>query len=446
MLVTTKKTLFILAFAAAAAIVVSRQPAFAQAAQPNWKDRAEFDLYDAITKEAQPAKRLDLLNQWKDKYAATEFANVRLQVFTQTYQQAGRCGEAITSANELLGKDASNLTALNTILTCIFITPTPTPDQLASADKAASQVLSDINTLFGVDKKPQGVSDADWNTAKGGLQLLAQNTIGYVAMQQKNNDKAEAEFTKSLQGNASQGQISYWLGTVILAQKNPAKQSAALWHFARAAAFDGPGSLPAANRTPVRTYLEKAYTGYHGGKDGLDQLLNQAKASAFPPGADWKIQSKVDIEKAKIEDQQKADAANPQLALWKSIKAALMGADGASYFEANMKGAALPGGANGVQKFVGKLVEAKPEIKPKQLILSMEDGTTPDVILNFDVPLAGKMDPGGEVSFAGVASSYSPNPFRVTFDVEKGNLTGWKGAPAPAVKKAPARRRPGKKK
>ena len=438
MLVTNRKTLITLALATA--MVAGSQPAFSQAAQPNWKDRAEFDLYDAITKEAQPAKRIDLLNQWKEKYPTSEFANVRLQVFTQSYQQAGRCGEAISSANELLGKDANNLTALNTILTCIFTTQNPTPDQLASADRAANQVLSNINTLFASDKKPQGVSDADWNTAKNGLQLLAQNTIGFVAMTQKNNEKAEAEFTKSLQGNPNQGQISYWLGTVVLAQKNPAKQSAALWHFARAAAFDGPGSLPAANRAPVRTYLEKAYTGFHGSKEGLDQLLNQAKASAFPPSADWKILSKVDIEKAKIEEEQKAAAANPQLALWKNIKAELTGANGASYFESGMKGAALPGGANGVKQFVGKLIEAKPEGKVKTLVLSIEDGTTPDVTLNIDGVLPGKMEPGADIGFEGVASGYTASPFMVTFDVEKGNLSGWKGAPAAAPKKAPARR------
>ena len=42
-------------------------------AQKNWKDRAEYDLYESITKEATPAKRLELLNQWNEKYPATEF-------------------------------------------------------------------------------------------------------------------------------------------------------------------------------------------------------------------------------------------------------------------------------------------------------------------------------------------------------------------------------------
>ena len=79
MLVISRKTLMPLAFAAAVTFVGTRQPVFAQAAQQsaqgpqkNWKDRAEFDLYDSITKETQPAKRLELLNSWKEKYPASE--------------------------------------------------------------------------------------------------------------------------------------------------------------------------------------------------------------------------------------------------------------------------------------------------------------------------------------------------------------------------------------
>jgi len=439
-LVTTKKTLFTLAIAAAVTLVGLRQPAFSQAAQPNWKDRAEFDLYDAITKEAQPAKRLDLLNQWKEKYPTSEFGNVRMQVFAQTYQQQGKCPEAVTAANELLAKDANNLTALNIVMTCIYTIPNPSADQLASAEKAATQTLGNLNTLFDTAKKPANVSDGDWNNAKSGIQLLAQNTLGFVAMNQKNYDKSEAEFTKSLQMNPNQGQISYWLASVILAEKNPAKQSLALWHFARAAAYDGPGAFP--SRPQVQAYLDKAYVGYHGSKEGLDQVLVQAKASPFPPSPDWKVKSKVDLAQEDMAKEEEARKANPQLALWKSIKEALTGAEAQKYFEEHMKGAELPA-------FKGKLIEARPETNPKELVLSITDGTTPDATLKLDAALKGKMDPGAEIEFAGIASGYTASPFMVTFDVEKAKINGWKGvggAAAPPAKKAAPAHRPVPKK
>ncbi len=435
MLARTKKTVITIALAAAALSIGLRQPAWGQAAQPQWKDRAEFDLYDAITKETQPAKRIELLNQWKEKYPTSEFGNVRTQVFAQSYQQAGNCSDAITASNDLLGKDANNLNALNVIMTCIYTMKDPNADQLGSADKAASQTLANIGTLFDASKKPQGVTDDQWKQAKDGIALLAQNTVGYAAMQQKNYPKAEQEFTKSLQLNPKQGQVSYWLGTVVLAQKDPAKQSPALWQFARAAAYDGEGALPPANRANVKAYLEKAYASYHGDKGGLDDLLNQAKAGVFPPAPDWKIPNRVDIEKAKIEQEQKDAAANPQLALWKSIRDALTGADAQKYFDEHMKGAELP-------PFKGKLIEAKPEMNPKELVLSVADGTTPDATLKLDAALRGKMEPGTVLEFSGIASGYAGTPFMVNFDVDKTKLSGWKGvggAPAPPAKKAPAR-------
>jgi len=38
----------------------------------------------------------------------------------------------------------------------------------------------------------------------------------------------------------------------------------------------------------------------------------------------------------------------------------LTGANGEQYFSANMKGAEVPGGAGGVQKFKGKLISENP--------------------------------------------------------------------------------------
>ena len=44
----------------------------AQPAQKNWKDRAEYDLYNAIVKEQDASKRLALLNSWKEKYPTSD--------------------------------------------------------------------------------------------------------------------------------------------------------------------------------------------------------------------------------------------------------------------------------------------------------------------------------------------------------------------------------------
>jgi hypothetical protein len=402
-LVSPRRGLLILALAAS----IAGQAAFAQApAGKQWKP-GEYEIYEPITKETQPAKRLELLDGWKQKFPTSDYSDVRQQAYLQTYSQ---------------------------ILTGAY--STQNADQLALASRVAADVLANLDSLFA--SKPEKVSDADWANAKKSVQLLALNVPGYIAWQsQKDLPKAEAEFTKSLQTEPNQGQVSLWLATIVLSEKKPEKTSFALYEYARAGTYDGPGALDAATKQKAKTDFENYYTRYHGSNEGMEAIENQAKTTALPPDG-FEI-----VSKAKLAAAAAATAAakeeefrknNPMLALWQSIKTALSGAEGASYFNSSMKGAALPGGANGVTEFKGKLIEARPEVRPKVLVLSIEDGKTPDVTLKLDVPLAGKMEPGADIGFQGVATAYTVTPFNVTFDVEKAKITGWKGAPA-----APAR-------
>ncbi len=412
-------------------------PASTPAAQKNWKDRAEYDLYEAITKETTPSKRLELLNSWKEKYALSDFSDARQQLFMSTFSLVGRPGDALATAGEILAKEPNNLQALSAALTAIFSLQTPTPDHLAIAERASNQVTSNVDALFAADKKPANVSDADWTTAKKSLQLLSQNALAYVAWRQNNLEKAEAEFTKSLELDPNQGQVSYWLSNVILAERKPEKYPAALFDMARAAAYDGAGSLNATGRQQVLSSFQKTYSTYHGTAEGADQVLAQAKTAALPPNG-FTIPSKADIQAKQMQAEEELRKANPQLALWKSVKDALLGPGAQEYFNTHMKGAEIP-------ELKGKLIEAKPESRPKTLILAIENGTTPDATLNFEEALPGKMEPGAELSFKGIASGYTANPFIVTFDVEKKNVTGWKGVTTP-VRRAPVRKAPAAKK
>jgi hypothetical protein len=65
----------------------------------------------------------------------------------------------------------------------------------------------------------------------------------------------------------------------------------------------------------------------------------------------------------------------------------------------------------------------------------------PDVTLKFETALPGKADPGTEIQFVGVASSYTKEPFMIIFDTEKEKIEGW-----PAAAGAPARKGPATKK
>ncbi len=411
--------------------------AFGQPAQKNWKDRAEYDLYDAITKDNAPASKLEKLNQWKDKYPTTDYAAERDTLFLTTYAGLGKIQEALATAKAIQARDANDFTALyyTTYLTPLLanLNVTPTPEQLDAADKCANAILGGA--------KPANVSDADWQKAKGDVEAIAHKTLGWTAMTRKQPDAAEAEFKKSLAQNAKSGEIPYWLGIVIRQERKPEKMSEAIYYYARAAAYDGEGALAPAGRTAVGQQFKDIYTKYHGGAEGMDQLLAQAKANPMPPD-NFKIVSTADVEKAKLEKEEADAKAHPDLALWKSIKDALTGANAQSYFDSSMKDAVLPGGANGVQSFSAKVISMEPAMKPKTLTVAILDGTTPDATLKFETPLPGKVEPGTEIKFQGAAESYTGSPFMVVFNVERKNLEGWTGTNPAPVRRPPVRRKP----
>ena len=207
-----------------------------------------------------------------------------------------------------------------------------------------------------------------------------------------------------------------------------------LYHFAHAATYDGQNSLPEAARKQALDYVTKTYTTYHGSKDGLDKLLALAKTSPFPPDG-FSIESAQQIAVKNAADQENFIKTHPELGLWQTaIKEPLLKDGGEAYFEMNVKGALLPGGANGVQKFKGKIVSMTPETKPKQIVLALEQPNVPDVTLDLSQALPGKMAAGEELQFEGVAKAYTKQPFMVVFDVEPKQIEGWTGKNATPAK------------
>jgi tetratricopeptide (TPR) repeat protein len=432
-----------LTMAVAAGMLLFILPGLGQQPAQNWKDRAEYDLYTAIAKEPDPAKRLPLLNSWKEKYPTSDFAQTRQDVFVQTYAALRQPDKVIAAGNEALQTDPKDFTALYYMALNVQLLAKPTADDLASGEKAANGLLSILDTFFAAGKKPATTTDAAWTTAKTQAEVLGHATLGWIALSKKDDQTAEKEFTKVLQlsPNASMStgwpvdsaQVSSWLGTAIahdaIQEKKPERYPEALFQFARAASLDqAQGGLPAASRQPFETYFVNAFNRYHG-QDApeLAKLRDLAKAQAFPPQG-WTLK---DVNTVKADNEEKFKKENPGLALWMTLKQALIAPDGQQYFDTNMKGTEVPGGAGGVQTFKGKLISSKPALHPKDLVLSIGDGTTPDVTLHLDAVLPGKADPGVEIEFSGVPSGFTKEPFNITFDAEKKKIVGWPGKDAP---------------
>jgi tetratricopeptide (TPR) repeat protein len=405
----------------AVAAVLLCSAAWAQApAQPQWKDRAEYDLVESINKTTDPAKKIELLNQWEQKYPQTDFAKQRVGMFLQAYQQAKDLGKMADAANKLMAMDPKDVPTHAGLIQLALQMNNPAPEVLGIVEKASQGVVANI------DNKPAAVTDEQWKTQRGQLLGFAYKSLGYVAQQRKDTQGMIDNYVKSLQADPNQGTLSYALGQAILAQKNPETYPLGLFHVARAAVYDGPSALPPADRKKIDDYLGKAYEGFHGDRKGLEENVKAvAKANAVPPPG-WTIKSVKQIAEEKLAADQKLAEQNPKLAFWVRIRDELKGEGGQAYFDSSMKDAEIP------VQLVGYVVEQR----PKEIVLAMSDRTTPEVTLVLDTAIPGKLEPGAQIDFENaVGKSFTKDPFMVVMEVERKNV---KGLPAAAGAKKPA--------
>jgi tetratricopeptide (TPR) repeat protein len=394
------RTLIRKVFVGAAIAALSISSLVAQA-QRNWKDRAEYDLYVGITQAIQGndgKKALDLLKEWGEKYPESDYSDTRPTLELNAYKAANDSKGMLTAADKILGANPNDLTANYWVCTLMVSNPSPTDEELARAAKSGS-------TLANI-QKPAEVQDAQWPAIKKEMTALGHKCSGYVAMQRKDQITAETEFEKSLAIKATDAQINSMLGNVILAQKDPQKQSEALFHYARAASYTGEGALPDQTRQQLDTFFTNAYKRFRGDDpEGMQELRNLAKSQPLPP-SDFRIMTEAE---AKAEAEERMKNEQPQLYFWVRLKEALEGETGAAYFEEGMKDALVPSSEQLPLK--GTVIEGD----RKTIKLAMSDDTTPEVTLVLDQALRTAPEPGTVVEFWGVAQKLTREPFMVEF-------------------------------
>src|ERR1044072_8141604 len=84
---------------------------------PQWKDgQTEWKMYDSARNEPDGRKRLALINAWKEKYPATEFKMVRLQLYLNAYQQLNDTPNLLATLNDMMALDSRDLTVMSPFL------------------------------------------------------------------------------------------------------------------------------------------------------------------------------------------------------------------------------------------------------------------------------------------------------------------------------------------
>lgn len=373
--------------------------------EKQYKDRAEYDLITKVYGEADPAKKLALLDEWKQKYPETDYDLERTRFYLDSYQKTGKTAEAVETAKELLGKVPGDFSA-NYAIT-LFTPYLGRADDATIEDgiKAASQLLEVIPTQFGT--KPDTVAQEAWDSARTQAETAAHLTIGWGQMQKKQNGEAEASFETVLEKDPSRGQVSYWLGQVVLAQNDASKYDVAFFNFARAGLYDGPNAMPTEGRTQVLDYVQNMLKKNYGDKSFelyWPRFEEMARTSALPSE---RIELK-STQQLEFEAEQKSRKENPLLWQFKDLRTALTGPNGTATWS-NLNGALTP-------KMRMYVVSATPPERPGTINFSSEPGGSVELVLNLEVRMRSGVRSGTMLTFEGVATGLRRDPFRLTLE------------------------------
>lgn len=406
---------------------IAQQPAAGQAAAgqapaKNYKDRGEYDLFSKVTQTADPKARLEVLNTWQDKYPQSDYAPERLQYYVATLSQLAQSDATqrqalLNKCQELLKADPKNSLALHLVSYWGMIVggANPSPELQSQVESASRGFIEGADAAFAPDKKPANISAADFEKAKNFRLGAAHNSLAWVATSKKDNATAENEYIASLKINPEQAGVSAQLARLLYDEK---KVPEALFQYARAAQYTGPGALQPNVRTQLSDFFNKAYKEYKGNSEGADQVLAQAKTSALPP-AGFTIASAAKKAQEEADTLNKRMDSDPAFKLWYTIKSNLTGDQADSFFTNSVKDFEIPGGAEGVKTFNGTVISIDPPDKPTKVVLGVQDPTKPDCTLTFTNPLpAAALDiikVGGKVDFSGVADSFTKEPYMLTF-------------------------------
>ena len=255
--------------------------AAAQQASP-WKDRAEYDAYNAIEQAAQPNQRVELADKYLAAYPETKVAERVYALKLQAYQQLNNSAKIEESAAKLLELNPKNFQALYLLS---FLIPrtinVQDPGANAKLDALAGYAARGLQEVAAI-QLPQGMAPAQFEEQKKQSAAVFHQSAGFAALQKKEYSKAVESLRSSAEINPNDGLTFYWLGSAHLSPQPP-QHDPGIWAMARAVSITGPNALPAAIQQQVKDYVTKVYEARHGSRDGLDQVLAQAGGAPFPP-------------------------------------------------------------------------------------------------------------------------------------------------------------------
>lgn len=244
------------------------------AAPKAWQSEEEARLAYASRETSDPASQLTALDKWEAAFPKSDFADTRLEQKTIAYQRLRNWRELFDSSRKLLEIDPYRLYGLIGIVVSVTGIG-PTDDELEFAAAACRRMVDSPEVVLNHGNLPN----------RPPIETAALTTLAWIDTQRKDYASAIVDYYSLLALDPTQARTSYALGTALLTQRDdPRAQRTAIYHFTRAAIYDGPNALPAEQRKAALEYVTRIYRLYFGSAEGFNDLAALARTNAFPSG------------------------------------------------------------------------------------------------------------------------------------------------------------------
>ena len=402
---------------------------------------AEYNAYQACAAEKNPQSQIKCLDDFVAKYPNSALLIYIYPLYYNAYSQLKNWPKVIEYADKLLAMSDKveppiRYQAYYARAFAYSNMPPNSPDVQAQAPKACDAAKAGLKTLNEL-KKPDNMSDQDFEKQKQQPAILFNYTLAQCSMTQKDYQTAIDSYKAVLEKNPDDAITAYKIGQAYMAM-NPPQQMDAFWYFAKAVTAKG-AKPEQANQ--VKSYLRKLIANHQGGNvcdnlvdAELNELLQLASTSAERP-ATYKLPSAADL-----------DAARKVMTIASVIADLKAGGDKAKITWLASCGLEFP-------DVPGKLIEVTPGTDAVQLKVAFvtsdaefDAKNTPDMDVKVvGQPEAAKLEKDNPVRFTGTLVAYDPEPnFMLHWDKAKVNAEDIPKEKQKTPKKRPSTKKPGR--
>jgi tetratricopeptide (TPR) repeat protein len=397
---------------------------------PTIQDPGEYQAYINAIQATDPRAKVSALEAFVRQYPNSVVKTDALDQLIAAYTALQDGGKMQDTAQRLLQADPNSIRALALLAYLaranaqISTDPARTQQLIAQAAQYSQRGMEALPKM----PRPEGMTEEQYNKLANDARAIFQGALGFSALQGKNYPQAQSCLSVAAQGAPNDFYNVYQLALAYLEPNPP--NTLGFWYIAKAIAL-------APQAQTVADYGARKYRRFHGGDDGWQDILNQARSTpgvappasfhVAPAPSPAEVAAKIANSKA-VKDMSLDEIqliltyGNPQTAaqIWDQVKGKPLGVGGAKLV-----------GITDTTAQIAALSDDMDANPPKA-----------DVTLTLVTPLPAKVapQPGSPVDFQGTPISYTPNPFMLT--MEKGclikNNKCLTAAPAGPTKKGPA--------